>query len=438
MPKDSEPGTVDPAQSLSGRLPGTEVSAAPGRRRRNRSAIFIIVLAALLIGLGWMWAKKRSSPPPEAAASPGSRPAAAGFAVPVVPGLVEQKDVPIYLDGLGTVQAFNTVTVRTRVDGQIQRIAFVEGQDVHVGDLLAQIDPAPFQTQLDQNIAKKAQDEAQLTVARLTLERDASLLANKILAQQDYDTQKAMVDQLQATVQGDQAAIENARVQLDYTRITSPLDGRVGIRMVDQGNIVHANDSNGLVVITQLRPISVSFTIPEQNLPLVQQHRSNGETLKTFAVDRDNRTVLSQGTLAVVDNQIDITTGTVRLKATFSNEDLRLWPGQFVNVRLLIETRQGGLVVPASVVQRGPDGAFAFVIRDDLTAQVRPIKVAQIDQGQALITEGLSFGERVVVDGQYKLQAGTRVKLPETARGVPPKGSGAQPASSNHASDSTM
>jgi len=340
--------------------------------------------------------------------------------VPIVPGKVETKDVPIFLDGLGTVQAFNTVTVHSRVDGQVTKIAFTEGHDVHTGDLLAQIDPAPFQAQLDQNLAKKSQDEAQLSIARLTLTRDKELLTGKILAQQDYDTQQAMVDQLEATVRGDQAAIDNARVQLAYTTITSPIDGRTGLRMIDQGNIVHANDSNGLVVITQLRPISLTFTLPEQNLQLIQQQTPPTGGFQTVALDRDNRATLSQGKLAVIDNQIDITTGTIRCKAVFPNEDLRLWPGQFVNVRLLLETRHGP-VVPASVVQRGPDGDFAFVISKDLTAEVRPIKVAQIDRGQALIQEGLTNGESVVVDGQYKLQPGSKVKLSE------PKGASEHP-----------
>ncbi len=330
-------------------------------------------------------------------------------AVPIVAGTVEQKDVPIYLDGLGTVQAFNTVTIRSRVDGQVQRIAFEEGQDVRTGDLLAQIDPAPFQAQLDQNAAKKVADEAQLSVARINFARDADLLASKILSQQDYDAQKALVDQLQAAVQADQAAIDSARVQLGYTTITSPLDARTGLRMVDQGNIVHANDSNGIVVLTQLKPISVVFTLPEQTLPQIQQHLSASGALSTFAVDRENRGTLAEGKLAVIDNQIDTTTGTIRLKATFANQELRLWPGQFVNVRLLLETRKGGTVVPASVVQRGPEGTFAFVIGNDSTARVRSIKVAQVDQGQALIDAGLTPGERVVVDGQYKLQPGSKV-----------------------------
>ncbi len=389
--------------------------AARGGAPTQRVLLGLVVVAVLAAG-AWIWARKHQAAAAAGATAAGSRSGAEFPPVPVVPGVVQKKDVPIYLDGLGTVQAFNTVTVRSRVDGQVQRLAFVEGQNVHTGDILAQIDPAPFQAVLDQNIAKKAQDEAQLALAQLTLKRDGELLASKILAQQDYDTQKAMVDQLGATVQADQAAIDNARVQLGYTKITSPLDGRTGIRLVDEGNIVHANDANGLVVITQLRPISVIFTLPEQDLRQIQEHVKAGEELSTFALDRDNRTRLGEGKLAVIDNQIDTTTGTIRLKANFPNDDLKLWPGQFVNVSLLLETRKGASVVPASAIQRGPDGTFVFVItgsETNLTAQVRPVKVAQIEQNQALIETGLTPGEPVVVDGQYKLQAGGRVKLPQ-------------------------
>ncbi len=339
-------------------------------------------------------------------------------AVPVVAGTVETKDVPIYLDGLGTVQAFNTVLVRSRVDGQLEKIAFDEGQEVRAGDLLAQIDPAPFQAQVDQNVAKKAADEAQLSVARLNLQRAADLLKAKIMSQADYDTQKALVDQLQAAVQADQAAIDSARVQLAYTTIRSPIDGRTGIRLVDQGNIVHASDSNGIVVITQLRPISVVFTLPEQSVPEIQRHLGRSP-LTTIAVDRENRTTLAEGKLAVIDNQIDTATGTIRLKSNFPNPDLRLWPGEFVNVRLLLDVRKGGVVVPASVVQRGPDGTFAYVIGNNMTAQLQPIKVAQVDQGLALIDSGLTPGERVVVDGQYKLQPGSRVSWSAASGGSP-------------------
>lgn len=409
MANQDQSGNPAPPQGHGGT--GTP-SPAPGPNIRRGWGV--ITLLGIIIGvavLGWFWTKRSRNPEAGAAPGPGGRASTGNFPVPIIPGTVETKDVPIYLDGLGTVQAFNTVTIRSRVDGQVQKIAFTEGQDVHIGDMLAQIDPAPFQAMLDQDVAKKAQDAAQLAVAKLTLNRDAQLLESKILAQQDYDTQSALVDQLVATVNGDQAAIDNAKVQLDYTRITSPLDGRTGIRQVDQGNIVHATDSNGLVVITQLRPISVVFTLPEQYLSEIQEHALKGEGLQVLAMDRDNTNTLAQGTLAVIDNQIDTTTGTIRLKATFPNTGLSLWPGQFVNVRLLIEVRKGGLVVPASVVQRGPDGTFAFVISNGL-AQVRPIKVGRIGQNMALIDEGLQAGEMVVVDGQYKLQPGSKVKLP--------------------------
>jgi len=339
--------------------------------------------------------------------------------VPVVEGVVTTKNIPIYLDGLGTVQAFNTVTVHSRVDGQLVKVAFTEGKDVKTGDILAQIDPAPYQTQFDQTSAKQAQDEAQLANARVDLKRYADLLATESTTQQIYDTQKALIDQLAATVKADEAAIASAKVQLDYSTIRSPIDGRVGIRQVDMGNIVHASDANGLVVISQLRPISVVFTLPEQALPKLQQPAADFAVL---AVSRDNTNVLAEGKLAVIDNQIDTTTGTIKLKATFANEKLRLWPGQFVNTRLLLATRKASPVVPASVVQRGPEGAFAFVIQEDKTVKMRPVKVAQIENGEALIDEGLKPGERVVVDGQYKLQAGSHVKPADApSRGGGPK-----------------
>jgi membrane fusion protein, multidrug efflux system len=346
--------------------------------------------------------------------------------VPVIEGKVVQKDVPIYLEGVGTVQAFNTVTVHCRVDGEIEKIAFVEGQDVRAGDLLAQIDPAPFRAALEQVTAKKGQDEAQLANAQVDLKRYADLLSNEGVTQQQYDTQKALVNQLEATVKADQAAIESAKVLLAYTTILSPIDGRTGIRQVDQGNIVHANDNNGLVVITQLRPISVVFTLPAQSLNRVRRHASEGD-LTVLALDQDSTTVLGEGKLAVIDNQIDTTTGTIKIKATFPNTDLHLWPGQFVNARLLVNVSKASAVVPASVIQRGPEGAFAFVIKDDQTVDVRPVKVAQIEQGEALIESGLRQGERVVVDGQYKLQKGSRVRAADGAgkpEGRTPKSEG--------------
>jgi membrane fusion protein, multidrug efflux system len=388
--------------------------------------IVVIVTLCLLVAGGAVWLVRHQ------AAGADKKGTGAGRIelppVPVVAGTVGQKDVPIYLGGIGTVQAFNTVTVRPRVDGQVTKIAFTEGQDVRAGDLLAQIDPDPYRTALEQAVAKKGQDEAQLANARVDLKRYADLLANEGVTQQQYDTQKALVDQLLATVNADQAAIESAKVQLAYTTIVSPIDGRTGIRQVDAGNIVHANDANGLVVITQLKPISVVFILAAQNLPRIQDEmRTIGADLPVVAVGRDNATVLGEGKLAVIDNQIDINSGTIKLKATFPNTDLRLWPGQFVNGRMLLTVRKASAVVPDSVIQRGPEGTFAFVIKDDQTVEVRPVKIPpmiadQVGQGETVIEEGLRPGERIVVDGQYKLQDGSRVKSADaTAKSEGPK-----------------
>jgi multidrug efflux system membrane fusion protein len=333
--------------------------------------------------------------------------------VPVIAAAVEKKDVPIYLDGIGTVQAFNTVTVNPRVDGELKKIGFTEGQMVQAGDLLAQIDDAPYRAAYDQAVAKKAQDEAQLANAQLNMVREEDLFAKKAVSAQERDTQQALVKQLDATVKADAAAITSAKVQLDYTRIVAPIAGRTGLRLVDQGNIVHAADRTGIVVVTQLQPISLVFTLPEQDLAAIHKAGSDDASPSILAVDRDTKSTLGEGKLSVIDNQIDTTTGTIRLKATFPNEKLQLWPGQFANARLLLSVRKGATVVPASVVQRGPQGAFAFVIKPDETVEIRPVKVGPIEQGSALIEEGLNAGERIVVDGQYKLQPGSHVKVGE-------------------------
>jgi membrane fusion protein, multidrug efflux system len=391
--------------------PAPPATAAP-QPKSSVGLIIVLVLAALCFG-GIVWLVKFRQAQHTATTNFRNH---GDLATPVIPATVARKDIPIYLDGLGTVQAYNTVTIKSRVDGQLIKVTFSEGQDVHTGDLLAQIDPMPYKTALEQAQAKKQQDAAQLANARLDLKRDADLLKDKIVTDQAMATQQAMVDGLAASVAADQAGIDSAKVQLDYATILSPLDGRCGIRQVDQGNIIHATDTNGLVVITQLRPIFVVFTLPEQYATKLAKKLSQGP-LMVLALDRDNKTVLGTGKVVVIDNEIDPTTGTIKLKAAFPNEDLSLWPGQFANARVLMETRENGLVVPASVIQRGPDNEFAFVINDDMTVKIQNVKVAQIEDGMALIDEGLTEGQRVVADGQYKLQAGSKVKTDKPGTG---------------------
>ncbi|HEY1894226.1 MAG TPA: efflux RND transporter periplasmic adaptor subunit [Chthoniobacterales bacterium] len=362
----------------------------------------IYIGAVVLILLGW-WTCHRSassgqgqvgSGGPRSGRGPGST---GGGPVPVVAGKVEQKDMPIYLDGLGTVQAFNTVTVHPRVDGALVQVNFLEGQDVKTGDLLAVVDPKPYQAALDQAKAQAALDD-------VTLKRQADLRARNVIDAQDYDTAVA-------NAQKSKAAAEAAQVNVDYCSIKSPIDGRTGVRLVDIGNVVHAADLNGIVVITQLHPISVLFTLPEQNLQSIFNTGGASGGLKVQALDRGNTTVLDEGSLAVVDNEIDQTTGTVKLKATFPNNDLKLWPGKFVNARLILKTEKDATVIPSSVVQRGPQGTYAYVIKPDKTVEMRPIKVGRTETNLALVESGLKAGEHVVVDGQYKLQPGSRVEL---------------------------
>jgi multidrug efflux system membrane fusion protein len=340
--------------------------------------------------------------------SRGSTMPAAAQAVPAEVAAAERRDVPLYLSGLGTVQAFNTVTIKTRVDGELQKVAFTEGQDVKTGDLLAQIDPRPSQAALDQAVAKKAQDEAQLANAKLDLQRFADLASRSFATKQQLDTQRALVAQLTAQISGDDAAIENTRTQLGYTTITSPLDGRTGVRLVDQGNIVHAIDTNGLVVVTQLQPISVIFTLPEDQLPAVKAAMTSGPA-RILAMSRDGKQQLAEGTLALVDNQIDQSTGTIRLKGTFANQDGALWPGEFVNIRLLARTERNVVTVPSTALQRGPQGYYAYVVTPDDTAEMRPIEVGNASDGVAVVDAGLKEGETVVTAGQYRLAPGARV-----------------------------
>ena len=331
-------------------------------------------------------------------------------AVPATVGTAAKKDVPIFLSALGTVQAFNTVTVNTRVDGQLDSVKFTEGQHVNTGDVLAQIDPRPFKATLDLARATKAKDQANLENAQLDLRRfqQGGTLAN---TQQQIDTQGALVRQLQATVAADQANLDSAQVQLDYTTIRAPLSGRTGIRLVDQGNIVHATDTGGLVVITQLQPISVVFTLPQDQLREVTREMNASKTpLKVIAQGRADTQTLDVGTLALVDNRIDQTTGSVKLKATFPNKEYKLWPGQYINVELQLETLPQVVTVPSDAVQRGPDNMYVFVVKPDHTATIQPVTVGQMRDGTAVIEKGLNAGTPIVVAGQYRVQQGTKIR----------------------------
>jgi multidrug efflux system membrane fusion protein len=333
-------------------------------------------------------------------------------AAPVVADVVRSHEVPIYLVGVGTVIAYNTDMVRSQITGQLTEITFTEGQTVKAGDLLAQIDPSPYQAQLEQMVANRERDQAQLTNAIANLGRYTDLEHKGYATPQLSDTQKAQVGQLQAAIKADEALIEAAKVQLKYTRLTSPIDGVVGIRQIDIGNIIHPTDATGLVVVTQLQPISLIFTLPETVLPQIQQQQEKTKApLKVLAYSQDNTTKLDEGTLGLVNNEIVQTTGSIQLKANFPNKAHRLWPGQLINARLLVDTRPNGLTVPASVVQQGEKGPYAYVVNPDSSVAIRQIKVAQISDGQVLIDSGLTANEQVVTDGQYKLQPGTHVTI---------------------------
>jgi RND family efflux transporter MFP subunit len=369
--------------------------------RRALSRWFALLAIIALAGL-WPLA----SPHSQTVTGPGST--LSPPTVPVVLAHVEKRQFIDYTVGLGTVVGSSTVLIRPRVDGEIQQVMFAEGQDIKKGDILAQIDSSPLQAQLNQVIAQRARDEALLENAKLDLQRQEGLAKSGNTTKQALDTQKAQVAQYEAAIQSDEAQIQFARVQLGFTTIRSPIDGRAGIRLVDQGNVVHANESGGLVVITSIDPIDVIFTVPEDALDKIR-HAMDGSQLEVLAFGRGDASPRSKGRLTLVDNQIDSTSGTVKLKARFDNKDRQLWPGQFVTIRLLLDKREDALTVPDTVIQRGQNGTFAYVVKDDLSVEMRPVTVAQIRDGIALITQGLQEGEQVVVDGQYKLKPGFRV-----------------------------
>lgn len=358
--------------------------------------------------LGWLLFFRAGSPAVAGDAAKSGRRGGQDGPVPVTIADLTRRDVPIYLDGLGTVQAFNTVTVRPQVDGQLVAVFFSEGQEVKVGDVLAQIDARSFQTQLDQALAKASQDRALLATAKRDLDRYSELIADGYVSKQQIDTQRQTVAQLEATVKADEAAAQNTRISLGYARVTSPISGVTGLRQIDVGNLVTAASTGGLVVVTQIKPISVVFTLPEQMLSDIREAGTAG--LSVVALDRDNKKQLARGELTVIDNQIDQTTGTIRLKATFVNDDKALWPGQFVNVRLLVRTEKNGIVVPANAVQRGPAGDFVYVAKED-TAEKRDVTVARTENGEALIAKGLNDGDKIITDGQYRLQPGSKIRL---------------------------
>jgi multidrug efflux system membrane fusion protein len=358
--------------------------------------------AAVVLVIGWIWLTRK----PATAANSH----AASNAVAVDTAMAQRHDVPVYLEGLGNVQAFYTAKISSRVDGQLERVGFVEGQLVKKGDLLAQIDPRPLQAALEQATATQAKDSAQLDSAKRDLDRYQTLAPKNLISQQVLDSQVALVAQLQAQLKVDAAMIDNARTQLEYATITAPFAGRTGIRLVDPGNIIHATDTTGIVVLTQIQPISAIFTLPEDAISQVTQAMANGQ-LTVAALSRDDRTRLDTGTLSLVDNQIDTTTGTVKLKATFDNTRSALWPGQFVNVRILLQQRHDAVTVPTPAVQRGPDGTFAYVVKADSTVDARPIEIAEEVDGMTVIAGGLQAGDQVVTTNQYRLQPGSSVHV---------------------------
>ena len=373
-------------------------------RRRWLWLVALVVFAA-----GAYWLRATLGGRPTSAAQSAKRPA-----VPVVVATARAGDLPVYLTGLGSVTAFHTVTVKSRVDGQLVNVTFREGQLVQEGDLLSEVDTRPFQVQLDQAQGQLARDQAQLDDARRTLQRYRRLHAEKVVSQQELDDQAAKAGQFQGAIQADQAAIDSAKLQLTYARITAPIGGRTGLRLVDPGNLVHANDANGVVVITQLQPIAVIFTIPEDNLPAIMKKLNAGEQLETDAFDRSDQNRIASGTLLTVDNQIDQSTGTVRLKAVFQNDDGALFPNQFVNVHLLLDVKRGTVIVPVAAIQRGPRGTFAYAVKPDHTVEVRTLTVGPAGRTEAAIESGLAAGDVVVIEGVDKLREGTLVQARET------------------------
>jgi len=381
---------------------------------KTRWWLWIVILGVIAMGV-WYFRGSRAATQAGDFSSAGAASKAKGgagaanFVVPVVVATAQRGDLPVYFNGLGTVTAFNTVTVRSRVDGQLISVAFKEGQFVHEGDLLAQIDARPFQVQLEQAQGQLAKDQAQRRDAEVNLERFKLLFKEGVIAQQQLDTQAALVGQFDGAIASDQGQIDNAKLQLTYSRITAPISGRIGLRLVDAGNIVHASDTNGLLVITQLQPVSVIFSLPQDQLPQVNAKLRSGVQLVVDAYDRDDTAKIASGKLQTIDNQIDVTTGTYKLKSIFSNEDNALFPNQFVNVHLLVDIKRNLIIVPTAAIQRGPQGTYVYAAGNDNTAKIRAVTIAQTTGNSVGVSAGLNPGEIVVIDGQDKLQDGTKI-----------------------------
>ncbi|MGB9467037.1 MAG: MdtA/MuxA family multidrug efflux RND transporter periplasmic adaptor subunit [Candidatus Acidiferrum sp.] len=395
--------------------PGARDSSA-AQPAKSRWWLWLAILAVVAIGI-WYYRGAHSLSEADGKAAAGAPPAGkgrggpmgAGFSVPVVVAAAQKGDLPVYLVGLGTVTAFNTVTIRSRVDGQIVKVNFTEGQFVHAGDALIEIDPRPYQVMLEQAEGQLAKDQAQLHDVQVDFERYQLLYNEGVVPKQQVDTQQAQVGQFQGAIKADQATIDNAKLQLVYARITAPISGRVGLRLVDIGNIVHASDTTGLLVITQLQPISVIFTLPQDQLPQVLPKLRAGSQLSVDAYDRDDTTKITEGKLATIDNQIDPTTGTYKLKAIFTNDTNILFPNQFVNIHMLVDIKHNLVIVPAAAIQRGPQGTYVYVVSGGNTANIRPVTIAQSTGNNIGISAGLDGGDVVVIDGQDKLQDGSKV-----------------------------
>jgi len=428
LPTEHVPGTVPDhtSQQPNGSAPQTlhpiPETSSPSPKRAGWWWLLLFAASAVAWHYQPLWRPWVMTLIPAGAAPP---PKLAGRVIPVATATVQQRDMNLFLNGLGTATAFKTVTVRSRVEGELLKVHFTEGQMVREGDVLAEIDPRAFEVQRDQVEGQLARNEATLKLAKLTLERYQDLLKSNVIAQQQLDDQAALVQQTEGAIRADRAMVANARLQLSYCQIIAPIGGRIGLRLVDQGNIVRANDPTGLAVITQLQPIAVVFTIPQDDIARVQKEMRDDQALTVDVYDRDFRTKLARGILVAIDNQVDPTTGTLRLKAVFENEDHLLFPNQFVNARLLVDTKRDAIVVPSAAVQRGPTFTFVYVVQSDETVELRTVVIGPAEGNETSIESGLTADELVVTDGIDKLQPGTKVSTREKENSKEKKSGGA-------------